>query len=175
MVVLHCGAATSNGMEHNIKDIMTTKVVSVSPDTFLKSAIDILFEKRFNGLPVVDSDGFLIGIFTEFDTIIAGASIHWPAFKRVNEDRAYSTNKELMKEDLGKVLNMTVKDVMNTEPLTVGENTPIEDVMKAFGEHHKVNPIPVVSEDKKLVGIVSRHDILRFLTSITGDLSKKLG
>jgi len=152
---------------------MTTKIISISPDTTLKDAVNILLEHSFNGLPVLDKDGFLVGILTEFDVIIAGASIHMPAFKRMKDDEGLSDDKSLQ-EDLGRILNMKVTEVMNTEPFVLKEDDLIEDVMKAFGEHHRVNPIPIVDDNKRMVGIVSRFDVVKFLRDSMSDWAKKI-
>ncbi len=153
------------------KDIMTKKVTTISPDTLLREAIDILLGHGFNGLPVIDQDGVLIGILTEFDIIVAGTSIHIPALKRSADNPDFY--KGAMKEDLDRILNMKVKEVMNTEPFVLGEDAPIEEVVKAFSEHHRINPIPIVDDNRKILGLVSRYDIIKFVKSTIVELSKK--
>jgi CBS domain-containing protein len=49
---------------------------------------------------------------------------------------------------------------MNNDPITFFENSTAKEIVKAFVEHHRVNPIPVVDKDRKVVGIVSRYDAL---------------
>jgi len=56
---------------------------------------------------------------------------------------------------------------MNTDPLTISQDAPIEMLSKVFAEHHRVNPIPVIDDAKHLVGIVSRFDLVRFFADET--------
>lgn len=62
---------------------------------------------------------------------------------------------------------------MNSKPLTVNPDAPMDEAMRLFSEHHKVNPIPVTDRSNTLVGIISRYDILR-LYAPSPDLSKLL-
>ncbi|MDP3697656.1 MAG: CBS domain-containing protein [Candidatus Taylorbacteria bacterium] len=50
---------------------------------------------------------------------------------------------------------------MNKEPLTLDPDIPYDDVIKLFREHHRVNPIPVIDKDRKVLGVISRFDVLR--------------
>ena len=153
---------------------MTTKVISVGPEMLLRKAMDILLENGFNGLPVLDKDGFLIGILTEFDVIVAGLTIYVPAFRRLSDNPDFYKDKGFMKEDLGRILDMKVKEVMNTEPLVFKEDASVEDAIKAFSDHHKVNPIPIVDDNRKVLGIISRYDVIKFVRSTISSLTKSL-
>jgi len=122
---------------------MTQSVISVLPDTTLIQAVTIILNNGFNGIPVTNKEGVLVGILTEYDIV-------------------YKKNQGLLRDD------MVVSDIMNTEPLSLSENATIEEVAGAFSEHHKVNPIPIVSENGRVVGIVSRHDIVKLFGSSFG-------
>ena len=148
------------------KDIMTKKVVSVNPDTLLVKAVQLFIDKGFNGLPVVDKDNNLSGILTQHDLMVVGSSIHIPTFlKIVRELDLYKKDKGLIEGDLKKIFSMRVGDVMNKEPLTLSEDTSIEEVIKNFSEHHRVNPIPIVNADNKVIGIISRSDMIKLFGS----------
>lgn len=120
--------------EDSVKSLMNSRVISVLPDTSIKAAIDILLGNNFNGLPVTDKNGTIIGILTKYDIIVNRASI----------------NDETK-----------VQDLMNTEPLVLYENMTVDDAIRAFSEHHKVDPIPVIDSEKKVVGVISRFDMVR--------------
>src|SRR3990167_5129006 len=127
----------------SVKSFMTNQVVWESPSTPLVEAVNILIKKGLTGLPVVEG-GKVVGILTEYDLTIKGSSIHLPTFlKLITEFQIYKKDKGLIKDDVKKILNMKVKDVMNTDPLVLPPSTSVEDAMKAFAEHHRVNPIPI--------------------------------
>ena len=142
-------------------ELMTKRVIAVNPDMPLIEAVNILLKYGLNGLPVVVGD-LLVGIITEYDMIIKGSSVHLPTliklFNSIEQKDSY-----LIEGELKKILKAKVKDVMNQEPLTLNEADSIFKVVDTFGQHHKVNPVPILDKDKRLVGIISRSDILKFL------------
>jgi CBS domain-containing protein len=152
-----------------ITDIMTRQVVAVSPETPIVQAANMLISHGFNGLPVVDASNHLVGIVTEYDFILKKNSIHLLTLIRIfNDLDVFKKDSAPVKEDLKKLLDMKVGEIMNVEPLTLPSTSSIEDAVKTFEEHHRVNPIIVTAADKTLMGVVSRHDLLKFLGD--GDL-----
>lgn len=149
-------------MISSVKDLISTNVISVTPDTPLVKAVDLILKNDFSGLPVVDSNNVLRGIVTDYDFILKGSSIHLPTFLQlIKEFQIYKKDSEAIKKDIKKILQMRVGDIMNPEPLTLGENATINEAINAFGQHHRVNPIPIITKDKKLVGVLSRSDLLK--------------
>ncbi len=144
---------------------MTKDVTYVEPkDTIVKVA-QIMFEHNWDGLPVVSLDGSLVGIITQYDLVTKGANIHLPTFLQLmNQLPVYKKDKGLLKPELQKIVTMTVGDLMNSEPMTVTETASVEEVAQIFAEHHRVNPLPVIDENKKLKGIVSRYDLIKLYT-----------
>ena len=120
--------------QDSVKYLMNSNVISVMAETPIISAIDIILSNNYNGIPVVDKIGTLVGILTKYDLII---------------------KKESIRDDT------KVRDVMNNDPLVLLENMTVDDAIRAFSEHHKVDPIPVVSTDRKVVGIITRYDMIR--------------
>jgi CBS domain-containing protein len=150
-------------MVGTVEDLMTKNPATVSPDTPVVTAANILFGRHFNGLPVVDNEGTLCGIFTDHDLLVNGSSIHLPTFLKLLEGLpVYKEKMEPLSRDIKKIISMKVRDVMNSDPLTLRADTGIEEALRAFSEHHRVNPIPIVDSEKKLVGILSRYDIIKF-------------
>ena len=127
---------------------MNSRVISVLSDTPILTAIDIILTNNFNGVPVTDKDGVLIGILTKYDLIV---------------------NRFSIRDD------MKVRDLMNNDPLFLAENANIEDAVKEFADHHRVDPIPIVSPDKKVVGIISRYDMVRMFKGYGMDYSELSG
>ncbi|MBI2676603.1 MAG: CBS domain-containing protein [Candidatus Yanofskybacteria bacterium] len=146
-----------------VEDIMSKDPVAIGPEDLVVFAARLLFEKNFNGLPVVNEKKEIIGIVTEYDLISKGEALHLPTLINLlgNVD-VYKKDSSLIRDDLKRLLILKVKDIMNKEPLTVRDTSPIQVAAELFAAHHKVNPIPVVDSDNKLVGVVSRFDLLRF-------------
>ena len=151
------------------KDIMTKKVISVSPETPLLDAAKIISEHHFDGLPVIDKEGLLIGILTEYDlmTITSGVDASFLE-KIVGDIRGENPSGPKSKN----ISEMKVSDVMNTEPLTLQEDTTFEKLIQTFITHHRVNPIPIIDTRRKVVGIISRADVLRPLNLLGYGISK---
>ena len=145
-----------------ITDIMTKEVVSVDPEVPLFEAAKILSDHNFNGVSVVDKENKLIGILTQYDLISQGSFIHLPTLQKILKDiNVFGQDKSHFKKEFKDVIALKVKDVMNKEPLTLHDYVSYEDVVTAFREHHRVNPIPVINSEGKVVGIVSRYDVLK--------------
>lgn len=134
--------------QDSVKSLMNSRVISVLPDTPIKIAIDILLSNNFNGLPVTDKNGALVGILTKYDIIV---------------------NRDSVRDDT------KVKDLMNNDPLSLDENMTVEDAVKAFSEHHKVDPIPVIDSEKKVIGVISRYDMVRMFREYGVAFSSKGG
>ena len=140
-----------------VRDVMTTPAVTAGPDTPFPDLVDRLLANAISGLPVVDADGHLVGIVTEADLVSKEAYGH-------RRRRALGVLADLLRgrdpEWVGKGAGRTARDVMTS---AVGVATPGEDLGAAArrmleGGHKR---LPVVDEDGRVVGIVSRHDVLR--------------
>ncbi len=116
-------------------DIMTRKVITISPAASAQEAAQLLDQKRISGLPVLDDSGNLIGIITEADII-----------SKVNRDG-------LLNQD-----GLRVSDIMSRQVMTVTEETPVSEIATLLTDR-KIKRVPVVRQDR-LVGIVSRGDIV---------------
>ena len=122
----------------------------------------MLYLNNLKGVPVVDENQRVVGIFTEYDLIAKGSSIHLPVFlKLVLAFDVYRKEDTLIREDLEKLLSLQVKEIMNKEPLVLHPETAIDEAIKTFETHHTVDPIPIVDGAGKLVGIIRRTDIVK--------------
>ena len=122
-----------------VRDLMTTEVTTTSPKAALLAVAKIFNEHKFNGLPVVDEENKLVGLITEYNLI----------------------SVLLAKKDT--LDSLTVGEVMEKEPLTILFDDTFEHALELMHQHHRVNPIPVVDQNGKLVGIVSRYDLLKLI------------
>lgn len=163
-------------MKTLVREIMNPKPTTVRSDTPLLEATQTLVSKGYNGLPVVDAENRVAGILTEYDLIIEESNIHLPtAIKVLAELDLYKKDSALVSDDLKKILGTKVSDVMNPDPMTVSPETTLDDVAKIFGEHHRVNPLLVTDSDKKLIGILARHDLIKLMGGYSLDHADKRG
>lgn len=124
-----------------VVDLMTTDVITVSRDTGIRDAARLMFRNRVSGLPVTGTAGTLIGIITEAD------------FLRLEVERQEG------KHDLGE----TVGEVMSPGVVTTSPDTEIYDAAKMM-TFQDIKRLPVVDDDARLLGIISRADIVSVFT-----------
>lgn len=132
------------------KDLMTKDVISVTPDTKVEGAIKQLVANRISGVPVVHGDGSLFGIFTEDDALML--------CREPNFDK-------LLKQKLKdcRVLGMPV---VNTGVITVDAKESVERAALILFTR-KIKRLPVL-RGKRMVGILSRRDVLKALLKSSG-------
>lgn len=141
------------------KDIMSKEVITVHPETALLDVAKVLAEHNFDGVPVIDNDNKLVGIVTEYDLINKTSAVHLPTLQVILRNLPQFKKEEAHFQE--EILQLKVGDIMNKEPLTIAPDMPYDDVIKLFREHHRVNPIPVIDKDRKVLGVISRFDVLR--------------
>jgi len=145
-----------------VKDVMTKNVISVYPETTVLQAHETISSHRFSGLPVVDNGDHVIGIITQQDLLSRGSGIHLPTLQKFfAELPVYKKDSKEFKKEIYELSRLTVKQIMNPDPLTISQNASLQEMVDMFREHSKINPIPVVDKDNKLVGIISRSDALK--------------
>jgi|SRR5690625_458466 len=145
-----------------IKDIMTTKVITVSENDTVERCANLLSKNDLSGLPVVDEEGYLKGIITEGDLIKHNSNVQVPAFLEILGGIIYLDNPNKYFEDVKKSMGYFVKTVMTEELVTVSPEQIVEDAATLLVSK-KVKRLPVVDKAGKLVGIVARKDIMNHL------------
>jgi CBS domain-containing protein len=141
---------------------MTTDVVTFSPETTVESAARVLSERRLGGAPVVDADGQVLGLLEDDDLIVQDIKLHLPTVITVLG--AYielPSSQRHFEEDLRKAVGATVADVMDANAPVCSEDDTLEDVATVMHDRG-LSRLSVVREGK-LVGIISRGDIVRAL------------
>jgi CBS domain-containing protein len=141
-------------------DVMTTFVVSVTPETTVGEAARVMVDRRISGLPVIDAGGKLVGIVSEGD-LLRRAELQTER-KRPRWLELFSANSQLASEYV-KTHGRHVRDVMTTEIVTATEGMSLVEIADLL-ERRGVKRVPVV-RDGTVLGIVSRSDILRALAS----------
>jgi CBS domain-containing protein len=141
-----------------VADVMTRNVISVAPDDTVETAAKTMLERRISGLLVVDRAGELAGIVTEGDLLRRdeiGTESDYPWWLRL------FVSPSRQAADFVRAHGRYVKDIMNPDVLTVPEDATLEGVVAAM-EKNRVKRLPVAKEGR-VVGIVSRSDLLRAL------------
>lgn len=147
------------------KDIMTTTVISVAPDTDIPTAARLLIEKKINGVPVVE-DGALVGILTQSDLITQQKTLKIPSVFTFLDGIVPLGGLDKMEREMKKITAMTVRDAMTPDPVTVPPEALLEEVA-AIMVDERLHTLPVVA-DGRLVGILGKSDVLRTLMSAKG-------
>lgn len=142
------------------RDIMTTDVVTLAPDANIPDIARTFRSLGISGAPVVE-DGEIIGIVTELDLIARHARPHSPLYLPLLDARIPLGGQREFNEILRRIIGMTARDIMTHNVHTVTADTEVEDVATLMVEE-KANPVPV-TEDGRLVGIISHTDLLRHL------------
>jgi len=143
------------------KDIMTTEVVTVAPETTVADIADLLLKRNISGVPVIDSDGAVIGMVSEGDLMRRPES-NTETRKRSWWLEMWRGSPELAQE-YTKSHGQRASDVMTKNVVTVGEETPVAEIARILEEKH-IKRVPVLRDDK-LAGIVSRANLLRGLAT----------
>jgi CBS domain-containing protein len=145
------------------RDIMTTEIVTVSPETDVTQAARLLLEKHINGIPVVDATRRLVGILCQSDLIAQQKKISLPSFFTLLDGYiSFSSTKNFDKE-FKKIAAIKVSEAMTADPITVSPDTTIEDVATLM-VNRGFHTIPVV-QDNLLVGVIGKEDILKTIIS----------
>jgi CBS domain-containing protein len=140
------------------KDLMTSSVATVRPDTPAKEAARLLTTRGFTALPVVDGDGDLVGVVTEADLI---------------RDRVLPDPRSLIDDGPRTPVEHAaplVEAVMTTDVVTVAPTTDAVAVTRVMLDRH-LRALPVVDGDR-LVGIVTRRDVLRVIARDDEDIAR---
>jgi CBS domain-containing protein len=122
-------------MNEFVPAIMTTKVITLTPENTLQEAREIMLSKRIHHLPVLEGKK-LVGIITSYDFLKLGKSL---------EEYA----------------NTKIKEVMTTKIATLDPGQHIGAVAEVLMEH-LFHAVPIVNEDYELVGIVTSTDLIRY-------------
>lgn len=141
-----------------VSDLMTDKVISIKKDGSLLDAANSLSRYAISGMPVTD-DNKLIGIITEYDLIKRLTEYYAPSYLMLLTE-AEGGDAEENKKRLLEIGNAAVSEFMTKDVYTVGPENSVADAAKLIIQHD-INPLPVVDSDNKVVGIISRSDIMK--------------
>ena len=122
-----------------VKDIMTTEVVTVRPDTACRELAVMFREHRASGFPVTADDGTVVGVVSESDLVALAAGRHHRGHRTADQ--------------------ATADDLMSHPAVTIGPDDLVRTAARMM-QSHRLQRLPVVDRDGRLAGIVSRSDVL---------------
>jgi CBS-domain-containing membrane protein len=152
-----------------VRDVMSQSVISVHRGTPLKDVAGLLIDHRVSGVPVVDPDGAVLGVVSEADLLMkeqgAEAIRHRRLARFVGESRE-------SRVQLAKLAAVTAGEAMTAPAVTIGSASRLNEAA-ALMTARKVNRLPVV-DDGRLVGIVTRADLVRAYVRSDDELARTI-
>lgn len=140
-----------------VHDIMSREVHAVRADTPLAEAVELLLDKVYRALPVVDENEQVVGILTDGDLLGRAKLLATSAQRELTQAEIVEELRRLRQS------GHTVNEVMTTAPVTVSTTTSIATAVSLMNRHD-IKRLPVVDQTGRLVGIVSRINVLRALS-----------
>jgi CBS domain-containing protein len=145
-----------------VRDIMSTRVVSIAPDANVLEAVRLMLQKHISGLPVIDRSGALVGVVTEGDFLRRSETgterkrPRWLEFlmgpRRLADEYVHTHARK-------------VEEVMTREPITITEDAALDEVVRIM-ERRRIKRLPVM-RGTEVIGIVSRANLLHALASLS--------
>jgi CBS domain-containing protein len=142
---------------------MTGDVLAIAADDTLDTIAQLFEKYDYDGMPVVDANYKLLGVITAYDMILQSSGMHLPTVLGIMNNIAKGKgDKRQLEEQFSKLREIKATAIMNPKALSVEPNAPLSEAAKLFAENPKVNPISVVDPSGKLLGVISRYDVLKF-------------
>jgi CBS domain-containing protein len=149
---------------------MTWGVISVEVDAPVMRAVQLMLENRISGLPVVDAKGTLVGIVTEGDFL---RRIELGTQHRRSRWLEFLIGPGRLATEYVSASGRKVNEIMTPDPYTITEDAPLEQIVQLM-EKHRIKRVPVV-DDGKLIGLVSRANLLHALASLAREAKPPAG
>ncbi|MGZ3410804.1 MAG: CBS domain-containing protein [Xanthobacteraceae bacterium] len=145
----------------NAADVMVREVITIGPDATIRDVAGLLLKNRISALPVVDAEGKLVGIVSEGDLLHRAEA---GTQRRHSWWLAVFSSKESLADEFVKSHARTVADIMTRKVVTASPDISVRDIA-ALLEKNGIKRVPIV-KDGKLVGIVSRANLIQALASV---------
>jgi CBS domain-containing protein len=148
----------------SVVDIMRRDVPSVRPDDSVATVARLMADSGLPGVPVVENDE-IVGIVTEADIITREANVEVPPVIPILDGLFVADAGRDFNEDLRRVLAVTASQLMTSPVYNIRSSATLEQVATLMLDR-KINPVPVVDDNLKWVGIVSRADLVRIIARL---------
>ena len=144
-----------------VRDIMTSPVVSIEPESAVLEAVRIMLQRHISGLPVIDKEGRLVGIVTEGDFLRRAET---GTQRRRPRWLEYLVGPGRLADEYTRTHGRKVHEIMTAGALTVTEDTPLDEVVRLM-EKRRIKRLPVM-RGNAVVGIVSRANLVHALAGL---------
>jgi CBS domain-containing protein len=154
-------------------DIMDPDVVSVQPEDDARAAIDLLAKTDHGAIAVVDEAGVVVGIVSETDLVLSDeeSDLHLPHYLNIMGGIVFIGSMKGFEHKLEKAFATKVSELMTADPITVHTYENADRVAKKIADSHH-NHLPVVDDDGRLAGMVTRADALAAIVDDDGSDSE---
>jgi CBS domain-containing protein len=149
-----------------VRDIMDASPATVTRDTPVEELVAVLRERSIPGIPVVDGAGRCVGMVTEADLVLPDdqGDLHLPHYINLFGGTVFLESLGRYEQRLRKAFASTAEDMMTRNPDTVGPDADAKDAARLIHDTGH-NRLPVVDDDGRLVGVVTRLDVLGALAA----------
>jgi CBS domain-containing protein len=149
-----------------VEEVMERDPVSVTADAKVEDVVRALREHELPGVPVVDGDGRCVGIVTEADLVVPDpeGDLHIPHYVQLFGGLVFLEPLQRFEDKLRKAFAATATDMMSDNPDTIGPQASAREAATKIHESGH-NRLPVVDDDGRLVGVVTRVDLLGALAA----------
>ena len=146
----------------SVRNVMVADPITVQPSDSVETVLQLLEEKHISGLPVVDNAGKVVGVVSEADLLFKEKPIRMPLYLTFLDSIIYLEPLDKFKHQLKKSLGVLVEDVMTSKPITITPDASVSQAAELI-LNQRINRLPVIDDVGKLVGIVTRNDLLKAL------------
>jgi len=147
-----------------VRNIMTEEVITVSTGDSVETCAKLLQENNISGLPVLDEAGRVAGIVTEGDLIRRASRVKAPGYLEILGGLIYLGSPKKFVDELQRAMSLEAGQLMSTNVIAVNPEETLEKAATLMIEKG-ISRLPVLDKQGKLVGIISRRDIMRSLYS----------
>lgn len=151
-------------MHATVKDVMSTHVVAVRENASFKDMAARLREQRVSAFPVLDRDNKVVGIVSEADLL---------AKEALEGELPRAFRGSVHHREQAKAAALTAADLMTKPPVTIGPDEPVTRAASLMYSR-RVKRLPVTDEDGKLIGIVSRSDVLSVYSRPDAEIEREI-
>ena len=148
-----------------VDQVMTAEPLTFGIDDRVEDAMRALAERGLSGAPVVGRDGKLAGLLSDDDFLVAESRLHVPTVLSIlGAYIEWPPAQRHFEHELRKAVGSRVGEVMTSDPVACTRADSVERVATLMHEHH-VDRLPVVDEQRRVVGIITRTDLVRAMVS----------
>lgn len=152
-------------MKTNVADLMTTEVVSVDETAGFKQMVELIEQHRISALPVVDGQRRVIGVVSEADLILKE--------DRIDLGEHYVFESHRRRQERERAGGTTARELASVPAVTIGPGDSVQEAAKLMHDR-AIKRLPVVDGDGRLVGVISRSDVLRVFMRSDDEIRREI-